>query len=266
MFVVVPSASIVSTETSADLDALEDIADEIAAGNEILSAVYGDIMELLNSLYSRLGDMQQAQELANAYLFEIAEKLTSLDATASNIYSLLGTYMHYLQDIAETADDIYSELQSFHTDFMSMIELLIGTVQAESDDIQAKMEEIYNLLIAYLDNTFASAINPDQDQAIGDTNDVMQDSNDIENEWTGNMADGWGELNLDTFAFGAQFLSAFVWVSSWFTNIFNGFGDFQQIIIFPLMVGIVMLILGMISRTSRHSDSTNSNDGGEDNA
>ena len=263
---VVPSCSIVATETSGELQELEDIANEIATGNEILSAMYGDIISVLNSIYSRLGDMQAAMNLTNTYLQQVVSQLTSLNSTAANIYSLLGTYLHYLQSISETADDIYAELQAFHTDFMSMIELLIGTVQTESDDIQAKMEEIYNLLIAYLDNIFASAINPDQDQTIGDTNDVMQDSNDIENEWTGNMMAGWGDLNLDAFAFGAQFLSAFVWVSSWFTNIFNGFGDFQQIIIFPLLVGIVMLLVGMISRTSRHSDSTNSNDGGEDNA
>lgn len=206
--IVIPSASVVATATSGELDALEDMADAIVEQNEILSAMYGDVISVLNSIYSRLGDMQAAMELTNTYLQQVVEKLTSLDQTASNIYSLLGTYLHYLQSISETADNIYSELQSFHTDFMSMIELLIGTVQAESDDIQAKMEEIYNLLIAYLDNVFSSAVNPDLEQGIEDTNDVMGDSSDIENVWTGNMMDGWGDLDLDAFAFGAQFLSA----------------------------------------------------------
>lgn len=257
----IPSFSIVATETSSDLVALEGIADGITQTNSILSANFADIMSLLNSLYNRLGDMQEVQELANTYLSSMASLLSSINSNTSNIYSLISAYLHYLQTIAETADDIYSELQSFHTDFISKLKLLIDTVSAESDDIQAKMEEIYDQLIAWLNSTFAGAVSDGFEDANTDLNQGIQNNDVIEQSWTGSLSDSWAEMNLDTYSFDSSFTSGFLWLSSWFTNIYNAFGLYGSIIILPLIVGICKLLLGMFrwsaSRSARGGDDQN---------
>lgn len=85
----VPSFRVIAVASSAELDALEGIADQIANQSAVLSAMYGDIMAILNSIYSRCGDIQQTAQLANQYLSQIVTLLTSLNSTTSEIYTLL---------------------------------------------------------------------------------------------------------------------------------------------------------------------------------
>ena len=241
----VPSFSIVATEASADLEALENIADQISQNNAIMQAMYGDIMSALNAILEKTGSLEAAQEVANSYILQVVQQLQQLNSTSSSIYTLLSTYLHYLQQIAQTAEDIKAELAAFHSDFMTKLDLLISTVSQESDDIQAKMEEIYEQLQAWLDSQFEQAIDEDFEQGNADLEQGIQNNDQIEQQWTGSLSDAWAQTGIDDFEFDAGFTSAFMWVSGWFSTFFNAFGVYSQILLFPAILGLAMLLLGM---------------------
>ena len=96
--IAIPSFQVIATEKSADLDALENIADSIVQQNSTLSAMYGDIMAILNSIYSRTGDMLETQKLANNYLKSVKSYLSQIKTKTTDIYNLLGTQFTLLID------------------------------------------------------------------------------------------------------------------------------------------------------------------------
>lgn len=251
IYAFVPSFSVIATETSGDLSKLEDIADGIAEGNDIAQAMYGDIMSALNSIKGDTSAMA-------AYIEEALTSLTQIQVNTSNIYSLCSTYLRYLSDIASSSASIDVELKAYHQDFMDMMETLNSTVVDESENIQAKMEEIYNLLIAYLDSQYAGAINPDLEQSTGDAQTDIDIQHGLEQGFQSNLTESWVDLKLQSFSLGGGYTSAMAWVSSWFTNFYNAMGDYGMIVLLPLFLGIVTMVTGLrrqaFSRGSRAPD------------
>ena len=64
----------------ADLEALENIADQISQNNAIMQAMYGDIMSALNAILEKTGSLEAAQEVANAYILQVVQQLQQLMA------------------------------------------------------------------------------------------------------------------------------------------------------------------------------------------
>lgn len=103
--IMFPSVRVVASETSADLEALEGIADSIAAQSQVLSAMYGDIMAILQQIYSRNGDILATQQQANVYfqqviaqLAALGGKLDAINSTETSIYALLSQQFQLLID------------------------------------------------------------------------------------------------------------------------------------------------------------------------
>lgn len=121
--IVFASIRAVGTETSAELSELENIADGIVAQNQILTAMYGDIMAVLNAINTQTGDIIETQRLANTYLSAIKSTLETLSNTTTNIYSLLS----------------------------AQFSALISAVNTASTDLQAAIAAQTAAIIAYLD-------------------------------------------------------------------------------------------------------------------
>lgn len=89
----VPSFRVIQTDASgADLEQLQDIAGGIAKSNQILDAMYGDILAVCNSIYERTGSILEAQQKTNELFASIIPVLNSLNTNVANIYSTLTTY------------------------------------------------------------------------------------------------------------------------------------------------------------------------------
>lgn len=251
IYAFIPSFSVIATESSADLSKLEDIADGIAEGNDIAQAMYGDIMAALNAVKGDTSVMAECIQEALASLLQI-------QTNTSNIYSLCSTYLRYLADIAANTDSIDAELKAYHADFMQRMELLNSTIVDESENIQAKMEEIYNLLIAYLDSQYEGAINSDLVESTGNVQNDIDIQYGLEQTFESNLTQSWVDLKLQSFSLGGGYTSAMAWVSSWFTNFYNAMGDYGMIVLLPLFLGIVTMVTGLrrqaISRGPRVPD------------
>lgn len=92
----VTSFRVVSTSSSAELDALEGMASEIANQSQILSQFYGDIVSVCNQIYSRLGDLQAAQEEANALFSNVIALLKTSNGKLEAINMAMSTYFELL--------------------------------------------------------------------------------------------------------------------------------------------------------------------------
>lgn len=92
----VTSFRVVSTSSSAELDALESMASNIAEQNQILSQFYGDIVAVCNQIYQRLGDLQAAQEEANALFANVISLLNTTNGKIEAINMAMSTYFELL--------------------------------------------------------------------------------------------------------------------------------------------------------------------------
>lgn len=94
--VMITSFRVVSTSSSAELDALESMASEIANQSQILSQFYGDIVAVCNQIYQRLGDLQAAQEEANALFANVIKLLNTTNGKLEAINMAMSTYFELL--------------------------------------------------------------------------------------------------------------------------------------------------------------------------
>lgn len=92
----ITNAQIVSTSSNAELDALESMASNIAEQNQILSQFYGDIVAVCNQIYQRLGDLQAAQEEANALFSNVISLLNTTNGKIEAINMAMSTYFELL--------------------------------------------------------------------------------------------------------------------------------------------------------------------------
>lgn len=233
----VPSISLIATQSSVELDALESVANQIAEGNDLARAHYGAVIAALNALKSDT-------ELMASYINDCLIYLGSIENATIKIHNLCETYLQYLAQIASTAEDIEAELEAFHTDFMSKLDLLISTIVSESDDIQATMDRIYDQLIAWMETNFKEAISPEFEGSNSDLKQGIANNDAIEQQWTGSLSDTWTAMHIADFSFDPSFTSGFMWVSGWFSNIYNSLGLYGSIVILPLIIGICKLLLG----------------------
>lgn len=86
----------VTTASNAELDALESMASEIANQSLILSQFYGDIVAVCNQIYQRLGDLQAAQEEANALFANVIKLLNTTNGKLEAINMAMSTYFELL--------------------------------------------------------------------------------------------------------------------------------------------------------------------------
>ena len=95
-YLCVTNAQVVSTSSNAELDALESMASEIANQSQILSQFYGDIVAVCNQIYQRLGDLQAAQEEANALFANVIKLLNTTNGKLEAINMAMSTYFELL--------------------------------------------------------------------------------------------------------------------------------------------------------------------------
>lgn len=93
---VFPSCTIVVTSSSDELAALENMADSIVQQNQILSQFYGDVIQVCNQIFQRLGDLQAAQQECNALFSQVINLLNTTNGKLTAINQAMSTYFELL--------------------------------------------------------------------------------------------------------------------------------------------------------------------------
>lgn len=104
------------------------------------------------------------------------------------------------------------------------------------------------------------------DDALSGYNDEAQDSlnqhEQYESQWTGSMTENFNKLDISNFTFPSGLVSGFALITGIFQDIWNAMGEYKIVYVFPLTLGIVLLLIGRISRFAGRSSSRKS--GGDD--
>ncbi len=80
--------------------------------------------------------------------------------------------------------------------------------------------------------------------------DAMNQQEAIESQWTGSMTENFNNLSLSDFTFPVAAVNGFSLISGIFNDLWNAMGDFRIVYVFPLTLGVVLLLIGRLSRTS----------------
>lgn len=101
-----------------------------------------------------------------------------------------------------------------------------------------------NLLsISFLDGQ--DVINAQNNKTKGDINKHEE----YESQWTGSMTENFNKLDVGNFTFHSGLIAGFAMVSGIFMDIWNAMGNAAVVYVFPLTLGVVLMLLGRIGRT-----------------
>lgn len=91
-----------------------------------------------------------------------------------------------------------------------------------------------------------------QDVINAQNNKTKEDINkheEYESQWTGSMTENFNKLDVGNFTFHSGLIAGFAMVSGIFMDLWRGMGDAAVAYVFPLTLGVVLMLLGRISRT-----------------
>lgn len=98
------------------------------------------------------------------------------------------------------------------------------------------------LTISFLDGQ--DLINAQNDK----TKDDINKHEELESQWVGSMTENFNKLDIGNFTFHSGLIAGFAMVSGIFMDIWRGMGDAAIAYVFPLTLGVVLVLLGRISR------------------
>lgn len=233
-YLYIPSVSVVGVASSEELSALEGVADSIAAQNEILNAMYGDIVSICNSIYQRTGDLVAAQDLTNQYFAQLIPILNiiqsdvgSISSNTANIYTLL----------ASQFANLITTIQSESFDIQEVIK---GESAALQDAIDSAADKIITYFETLYDYGGQDVI--DHDSAKSDISSAQQTENDIGKSLVESF------YQLPAVDFSGSINDGISSILNLFAAIWNALAPLHPYFYFSWLLGICLVIIGRKGR------------------
>lgn len=134
-----------------------------------------------------------------------------------------------------------SAIKADTTSIISVLDLCRSSLVS----INGKVDDIYTLLKDSLANESASLDNKSQQVA----DQIMQRTNS-EQYWTDKNTENFDALDMGNWTFGDGVVGALPTVGNLFKSLWDSIGESTLIFVFPLMLGIALVIVGRLARTS----------------
>lgn len=215
-----PSATVIISDV-VTLDWMECLADSLTGDSDTLTALYADVMSILNDMYAVMGDQLAVERAIKGYFETLLPLVESIDANTANIYSLLQTQFQLLRTLIAT----------------------------ESDDIQAAIEKQTEDLKAYFDSVFSGAVG-DMPEKSDDLETSVGDYSSSEQQYQSDAVARFDELASTFSGFSGGTLSGITLASTLFSRVWNALGEYSIVYYFPLLLGLSLVIVGRLSRGS----------------
>lgn len=174
-------------------------------------------------------------------VYNILSRVKSIDGNVSSSLSAL--------------NQILVECQSISSDTAS-IKSLLKRVSGTLVTLNGTVDNIYTLLKDSLANESAAL-----DQKSAQLGGEIMQRVDSEQYWSDKNTETFNALDLGNFTFGDGVVSALPVVGNLFKGLWDSFGDATLIITFPLMLGVALVIVGRISRSSGKGSKKGGDDG-----
>lgn len=107
-------------------------------------------------------------------------------------------------------------------------------------------------------STFSYSLLTDNDVLNGYNDNAQQSINDhesIESQWTGSMTSNFDALDPESFTYPGGLISGFSLITGIFNDLWNGMGEYKILYVFPLTLGIMLLVIGKLSKFAGHGSS-----------
>lgn len=141
-------------------------------------------------------------------------------------------------------NQILAQCQAIKADTASILSVL-RVCQAQLITLNGKVDDIYKLLKDSL-ATESGAVDKKSEELAGQ---IMQRV-DSEQYWNDKNTENFNALDMGNWSFGDGVVGALPTVGNLFKSLWDSIGDATLIFIFPLMLGIALVIVGRVSRTA----------------
>lgn len=154
-------------------------------------------------------------------------------------------------EILSYLDQIITHLANIDTDIDIVIQLLqscvnyLNKILVNTDNIANDVSGIYDLLKNALAEESAAV--SQESQKVGDQ--IMMQT-DAESYWKDKNSDNFNALDIGNFSFDNGLMSALSAVGKWFSNLWDALGPVTIIFTFPLVLGIALVVVGRVARSS----------------
>ena len=171
----------------------------------------------------------------------ILEHVASIDGKMDTVHATLLQIVDQLTELNKDTDTIINLLASIDTH--------LTNVDKTTTDIYALLRETLTDESTELTNASKSAAET-----------IMQQQNN-EQYWTDKNTDTFNKLDLNNFSFSDSILSGLQVVGNMFSSLWSAIGDVSLIYIFPLTLGVALVVIGRIARSGGKG---HKKDGGDD--
>lgn len=185
----------------------------------------------------------------------VVDLVESILAEVQQINATTGDINTKLSSCLSVLNSILSECKALNADTDTIISIL-NAVKSQLVSLNGKVDNIYTLLKDSLKTE--SAVVDKKSQELGEQ--IMQRV-DSEQYWSDKNTETFNALDMGNFTFGDGVVGALPTVGNLFKGLWDSFGDVTLIFTFPLMLGVALVIVGRISRTSGKGSKKGGDDG-----
>lgn len=183
--------------------------------------------------------------------------VAAIDDAITNILTHVAKIDGNVQNIYTTLKSLLAVAKEIGIDTDTMVKLLT-TINSNVALLQSDVSGIYELLKTALADESAE-LDKKTEQA---AESIMQRT-DSEKYWSDKNQDNFNALNIDNFSFGDGVVSALGTVGGLFSGLWDALGDGIIVYTFPLMLGVALVLVGRLARSSGKGHNK-SDSGGDD--
>lgn len=160
-------------------------------------------------------------------------------------------------EVLSYLDQIVHHLANMDADLDTVIQILrscvdyLNRISTNTDNIAKDVAGIYDLLKNALAEE--SAALSQESQNVGDQ--IMMQT-DGETYWKDKNTENFNSLDIGNFSFDKGLMTALRAVGKWFSNLWDALGPVTTIFTFPLVLGISLVVVGRVSRSSGKGSKT----------
>ena len=211
-----------------------DWCSQYASTNKYIGCIVGYVLSWADTGVAAIDDV----------ITDILTHVAKIDGNVQAIYANLTQLLAVAKDIGIDTD--------------TMVKLLT-TINSNVALLQSDVSGIYDLLKSALADESA-----DLDKKTEQAAESIMQRTDSEKYWSDKNQDNFNALNIDNFSFGDGVVSALGVVGGLFSGLWDALGDGIIVYTFPLILGVALVLVGRLARSSGKGRNKSDSAGGDD--
>lgn len=174
----------------------------------------------------------------------VVDFVEAILAEVQQINATTGDMNTKLSSCLSALNAILAQCKALNADTDTIITIL-NAVKSQLVTLNGKVDNIYTLLKDSLKSESAAV-----DKKAQETGEQIMQRVDSEQYWSDKNTENFNALDMGNWKFGDGVVGALPTVGNLFKSLWDSIGDATLIFIFPLMLGISLVIVGRVSRTA----------------